>query len=56
MFKLDDSSNYQWNDGTTANKMVTWTINKYNLSSATVSAADQTYDGTSKTPAPTVKM
>ena len=52
------NSNYQWSAGSnvTSNRTKTCTIAKYNLSNATVSAADQTYDGTAKTPAPTVKM
>ena len=56
VIKLDDTSNYQWSDGTTTNKTVTWKINPYNLSNATVSAPDQTYNGSALTPAPTVKM
>ena len=56
VFQLSDTSNYKWNDGTTTNKTVTWTINPYNLSNATATIAAQTYNGSALTPAPTVKM
>ena len=51
-------SNYQWSAGSnvTSNRTKTCTIAQYNLSNATVSAADQTYNGSAKEPAPTVKM
>jgi hypothetical protein len=52
------NSNYQWSAGSnvTSNRTKTCTISKYNLSSAIVSADNQTYNGSAKTPAPTVKM
>ena len=47
------SSNYQWSDGTTADKSYTWKINPARLTSVT--APDQTYDGKAKTPTLIVK-
>ena len=52
VIKLDDTSNYQWNDGTTSNKTVSWTINKAN-GTGSVTMANWTYGGTASNPVPT---
>ena len=57
VIKLDDTSNYQWSDGTTANKTVTWKINQYNLSNATIAnVSAKTYNGSAQTPEPAVTV
>ncbi|MBO5142888.1 MAG: hypothetical protein J6C46_07860, partial [Clostridia bacterium] len=57
VYELNSTSNYQWNDGTTVNKEVSWTINKYNLSNATIaSVSAQTYTGNQIKPTPTVTV
>ena len=48
VFKLDDTSNYQWNDGTTANKTVSWTINQAKTAT-TGSCNSLTYNGSAQT-------
>ena len=45
---------YAWSDGTVAAKDVAWTIAPADISEATVSAANQIYDGTELEPLPTV--
>ena len=58
VLKLDDADNYQWNDGTTANKTIVWKIVAKSLKDCTVTLAYTTvnFDGTAKTPAVTVKI
>ena len=44
-------SGYCWSDGTTTSKNATWSIDKYNLSNATIGTlSGGTYDGSEKTP------
>lgn len=50
---LKDKENYTWSDGTTADKKITWKISPASITSVT--AAAQTYNGSAKTPVPTVK-
>ena len=52
------NSNYQWSAGSnvTSNRTKTCTIAKYNLSNATVTVSNVTYNGSTQTPTPTVKM
>ncbi len=55
--KLNDSANYMWNDGTTENKPIAWTINKYNLSNATIeNVLAQTFTGSEIKPTPEVTV
>jgi hypothetical protein len=49
VFKLDDSSNYQWNDGTTTNKTVTWMINQAKTATAGSCNSNLTYNGSAQT-------
>ena len=52
-FTLKDTTKYQWSDGTTAAKTVSWKINQYNISNVDVgSISDQTYTGSAITPVP----
>lgn len=56
---LKDTANYQWSDGTTGNLTLTWNILPRDLSGATITFPNNdqtefTYDGTAKTPDPTV--
>ena len=54
---LDDTSAYEWSDGTTTNKTITWKIVAFNISSATVSGlSSKAYTGSAITQAPTVKV
>ena len=54
-FKLDDIGNYKWSDGTVGNKTVTWVINPYDLTNATIdNIGEQSFTGKPLTPAPTV--
>jgi len=56
-YKLNDPANYTWSDGTTENKEIKWTIDKYNLSNATIaSVANQTYTGEAITPKPAITV
>ncbi len=57
LLKLNDISNYQWDDGTTANKTVSWIINKYNLNNATISKIPaQNYNENGNIPIPTLTV
>ena len=52
-FTLKDTTKYRWPDGTSTAKTVSWKINQYNISNVDVgSISDQTYTGSSITPAP----
>ena len=55
---LTPTANYKWSsDSTTTSKDVSCTINKYNISSATVSAiANHTYDAAAYKPTPSVTV
>jgi len=53
---LVDSVNYQWSDGTTDAKSVSWKIAAASLASAKVTASNKTYTGKALTSAPTVKL
>ncbi len=57
ILKLDNTTNYKWNDNTTENKTVTWKINKYNLSNATIETVGaQEYTGSAVKPEPEVTV
>ena len=49
------SANYRWSDGTSSVVSFSCPINSKSISGATISVQNQEYDGTAKTPAPTVK-
>ena len=52
---LDDSSNYCWSDGTTADKTVTWKIAKKPVKPTVTVAKSRTYSGKAQKPSVTVK-
>ena len=57
ILKLDDSSNYKWNDNSVTNKEISWKIlpkDTTNLTS-TLAFNEVTYDGNNKEPGVTVK-
>mgnify|MGYP001657558823 CR=1 FL=1 len=57
VIQLSSTKNYKWSDNTTANKTITWKINAYNLSNATIaSVSAQTYTGKAITPTPAVTV
>ena len=57
VIQLSSTKNYKWSDNTTTNKTITWKINAYNLSNATIaSVSAQTYTGKAITPTPAVTV
>ena len=55
-FKLKDSSNYRWRDGSISDKSVTWTIGQYDLSNANMTQSAMDYTGSQLKPEPTVTV
>ncbi|MGM9971409.1 MAG: carbohydrate-binding domain-containing protein [Anaeroplasmataceae bacterium] len=45
---LLDTTNYAWSDGTTSNKIISWTISPIKVSEPIVTNTNFTYDGTEK--------
>ena len=55
IIKLQDSTNYTWEDGTTANVELSWSIAKYDLANATIAdIPEQPFTGVAVEPKPEI--